>query len=177
MAYSSSSLSELELFSSLDSFVAFNAIDLFFVPADYVSAGHVLIIPTDRLVSVGSTMILLGVILPVGCFVSAGNYGLCCWFRVHAGRHTSPGGFISADRVFVYAVNTSFYAAELVCAGSIMFLLAELFLLVVTCLCCLNLVSAVLSLILLVGWSLPLVTQFLLVVSIPAGVSMYLLNE
>ncbi|GJV54868.1 hypothetical protein Tco_1455873, partial [Tanacetum coccineum] len=64
-----------------------------------------------------------------------------------------------------------------VCAGSIMFLLAELFLLEVTCLCCLNLVSAVLSLILLVGWSLPLVTQFLLVVSIPAGVSMYLLNE
>ncbi|GKD22818.1 hypothetical protein Tco_1224521 [Tanacetum coccineum] len=122
-------------------------------------------------------MILLGVILPAGCLVSAGSYGLCCWFRVHAGRHTSPGGFISADRVFVYAVNTSFYAAELVCAGSIMFLLAELFLLVVTCLCCLNLVSAVLSLILLVGWSLPLVTKFLLVVSIPAGVSMYLLNE
>ncbi|GJR56048.1 hypothetical protein Tco_1406569 [Tanacetum coccineum] len=42
------------------------------------------------------------------------------------------------------------------------FLLADLFLLVVTCFCCLNLVSAVLSLILLVGWSLPLVTQFLL---------------
>ncbi|GJV34584.1 putative ribonuclease H-like domain-containing protein [Tanacetum coccineum] len=95
------------------------------------------------LVSADSTMILLGVILPAGCLVSA----------------------------VVYAVNTSFYAAELVCAGSIMFLLAELFLLVVTCLCCLNLVSAVLSLILLVGWSLPLVTQFLLVVSIPAGVS------
>ncbi|GJT19530.1 putative ribonuclease H-like domain-containing protein [Tanacetum coccineum] len=94
------------------------------------------------LVSAGSTMILLGVILPAGCLVSAGSYGLCCWFRVHAGRHTSPGGFISADGVFVYAVNTSFYAAELVCAGSIMFLLAELFLLVVTCLCCLNLVSA-----------------------------------
>ncbi|GJW05825.1 putative ribonuclease H-like domain-containing protein [Tanacetum coccineum] len=84
------------------------------------------------LVSAGSTMILLGVILPAGCLVSAGSYGLCCWFRVHAGRHTSPGGFISADRVFVYAVNTSFYAAELVCAGSIMFLLAELFLLVVS---------------------------------------------
>ncbi|GKA72498.1 hypothetical protein Tco_0778714 [Tanacetum coccineum] len=79
--------------------------------------------------------------------------------------------------IVVYAVNTSFYAAELVCAGSFMFLLAELFLLVVTCLCCLLLVSAVLSLILLVGWSLPLVTQFLLVVSIPAGVSMHLLNE
>ncbi|GJY09580.1 hypothetical protein Tco_0377765 [Tanacetum coccineum] len=37
------------------------------------------------LVSAGSTMILLGVILPAGCFVSAGSYGLCCWFRVHAG--------------------------------------------------------------------------------------------
>ncbi|GKC65276.1 hypothetical protein Tco_1097874 [Tanacetum coccineum] len=100
---------------------------------------------------------------------SAGNYGLCCWFRVHAGRHTSPGGFISADRVCISA-------AGLVSAGSIMFLLAELILLVVTCLCCLNLVFAVLSLILLVGWSLPLVTQFLLVVSIPAGVLMNLLN-
>ncbi|GKC46732.1 hypothetical protein Tco_1064454 [Tanacetum coccineum] len=89
--------------------------------------------------------------------------------------------FLLADYIHaagvVYAVNTSFYAAQLVCAGSIMFLLAELFLLVVTCLCCLNLVSAVLSLILLVGWSLPLITTFLLVVSIPAGVSMYLLNE
>ncbi|GJR07086.1 putative ribonuclease H-like domain-containing protein [Tanacetum coccineum] len=78
---------------------------------------------------------------------------------------------------FVYAVNTSFYADELVCAGSIMFLLADLFLLVVTCFCCLNLVSAVLSLILLAGWSLPLVTSFLLVVSNHAGVTMYLLPE
>ncbi|GJW34202.1 hypothetical protein Tco_0054234 [Tanacetum coccineum] len=92
------------------------------------------------------------------------------------GRHTSAGGFISADRVcvpavcmvsaigclfllaeyiyaagVVYAVNTSIYAAEMVCAGSIMSLLADLFLLVVTCFCCLNLVSAVHSLILLVG--------------------------
>ncbi|GKE44126.1 hypothetical protein Tco_1471410, partial [Tanacetum coccineum] len=58
------------------------------------------------LVSAGSTMILLGVILPAGCFVSAGSYGLCCWFRVHAGRHTSPGGFISADRVCIPAVCT-----------------------------------------------------------------------
>ncbi|GJS16897.1 putative ribonuclease H-like domain-containing protein [Tanacetum coccineum] len=71
--------------------------------------------------------------------------GLCFGIRVQAGRqYFSVGKFIAADRVFVYAVNTSFYAAELVCAGSIMFLLAEL---------------------------------FLLVVSIPAGVSMYLLNE
>ncbi|GJW16475.1 hypothetical protein Tco_0020608 [Tanacetum coccineum] len=29
------------------------------------------------LVSAGSTMILLVVILPAGCFVSAGSYGLC----------------------------------------------------------------------------------------------------
>ncbi|GKG22296.1 hypothetical protein Tco_0387599 [Tanacetum coccineum] len=58
------------------------------------------------LVSVGSTMILLGVILPAGCLVSAGSYGLCCWFRVHAGRHTSPGEFISADRVCLPAVCT-----------------------------------------------------------------------
>ncbi|GKF37555.1 hypothetical protein Tco_0114313, partial [Tanacetum coccineum] len=33
----------------------------------------------------------------------------------------------------VTAVNTSIYAAELVCASSIMFLLADLFLLAVTC--------------------------------------------
>ncbi|GJZ54364.1 hypothetical protein Tco_0609249, partial [Tanacetum coccineum] len=31
-------------------------------------------------------------------------YGLCCWFRVHAGGPTSAGGFISADRVYVPAV-------------------------------------------------------------------------
>ncbi|GKC66339.1 hypothetical protein Tco_1098937, partial [Tanacetum coccineum] len=51
------------------------------------------------LVFAGSTMILLVVILHTGCFVSAGGYGLCCWFRVHAGRHTFAGGFISTDRV------------------------------------------------------------------------------
>ncbi|GKG28541.1 hypothetical protein Tco_0406868, partial [Tanacetum coccineum] len=45
------------------------------------------------LISAGSTMILLVVILSAGCFVSAGSYGLCCWFRVHAGGHTSAGGF------------------------------------------------------------------------------------
>ncbi|GJV03169.1 hypothetical protein Tco_1336738 [Tanacetum coccineum] len=77
----------------------------------------------------------------------------------------------------VYAVYTSIYAVELVCAGSFMFLLADLFLLVVTCFCCLNLVSAVLSLILLAGWSLPLVNSFLLVVSNHAGVTIYLLPE
>ncbi|GKC95959.1 hypothetical protein Tco_1161401 [Tanacetum coccineum] len=139
------------------------------------------------LVSAGSTMILLGVILPARCLVSAGSYGLCFVYAVNTSFSATElvcagsimfllAEYIHADGA-VYTVNTSFYAAELVCAGSIMFLLAELFLLVVTCFCCLNLVSVVLSLILLVGWSLPLVTHFLMVVSISAGVSMYLLNE
>ncbi|GJS63957.1 putative ribonuclease H-like domain-containing protein [Tanacetum coccineum] len=48
--------------------------------------------------SAGSTMFLLVVIISAGCFISAGSYGLCCWVRVHAGGHTSAGGFISADK-------------------------------------------------------------------------------
>ncbi|GJW64243.1 putative ribonuclease H-like domain-containing protein [Tanacetum coccineum] len=59
----------------------------------------------DRLISAGSTMILLVVILSAGCFISAGSYGLCCWFRVHAGGHTFAGGFISADRMCIPAVS------------------------------------------------------------------------
>ncbi|GJS02857.1 hypothetical protein Tco_0319365 [Tanacetum coccineum] len=104
------------------------------------------------------------VCVPAVCMVSA----VGCLFLL--------AEYIHAAGV-VYAAYTSIYAAELVCAGSIMFLLADLFLLVVTCFCCLNLVSAVLSLILLAGWSLPLVTSFLLVVSNHAGVTMYLLPE
>ncbi|GJW49729.1 putative ribonuclease H-like domain-containing protein [Tanacetum coccineum] len=72
----------------------------------------VVIFPAGRLVSAGftlfgwidgcagCTMVLLVVIVPAGFFVPAGSYGLCCWFRVHAGKHTSAGRFISADRVF-----------------------------------------------------------------------------
>nr|GEY58304.1 hypothetical protein [Tanacetum cinerariifolium] len=48
--------------------------------------------------------------------------------RVHAGRHTSAGGFISTGGD-VYAVKSSVQTVELVCAGSIMFLLVDLFLL------------------------------------------------
>ncbi|GKF41688.1 hypothetical protein Tco_0125030, partial [Tanacetum coccineum] len=59
------------------------------------------ILSAERLVTAGRTMVLLVVILPAGCFVSAGSYGLCCWFRVHAGGHTSAGGFISANRLFM----------------------------------------------------------------------------
>ncbi|GKE13047.1 hypothetical protein Tco_1416598, partial [Tanacetum coccineum] len=47
-----------------------------------------------------------------------GSYGLCCWFHVHAGGHTSAGGFISADGVCVPAVC-------LVSAVGCLFLLAE----------------------------------------------------
>ncbi|GJT85063.1 putative ribonuclease H-like domain-containing protein [Tanacetum coccineum] len=61
-------------------------------------------------------------------------------------------------------------AGRLVSAGCTMFLLVV----ILSAGCS---VSAVLSLILLVGWSLPLVTWFLLVVSILAGVIMYLLPE
>ncbi|GJT41380.1 hypothetical protein Tco_0941245 [Tanacetum coccineum] len=71
-----------------------------------------------RLVSADSTMILLVAILPAGCFVSAGSYGLCCWFRVHAGGHISAGGFISADRVCDIVVGWSIPLVTLVSAGS-----------------------------------------------------------
>ncbi|GJR80718.1 putative ribonuclease H-like domain-containing protein [Tanacetum coccineum] len=87
----------------------------------------IVILSAGRLVSAGRTMVLLVVILSAGCSVSAGSYGFCCCFRVHDGGHTSA---------VVYAANTSIHAAGLVCAGGIMFLLADLFLLVVTCFCC-----------------------------------------
>ncbi|GJR69290.1 hypothetical protein Tco_0015355 [Tanacetum coccineum] len=83
-------------------------------------------------------MVSACLILPAGCFVSAGSYGLCCWFRVHAGGHTSAGGFISV-KGFVYAANTSIHAAGLGCAGSIMFLLADLFLCLHGFCCCMTL--------------------------------------
>ncbi|GKF78055.1 hypothetical protein Tco_0230525, partial [Tanacetum coccineum] len=40
------------------------------------------------LVSAGSTMILLVVILPAGCVVSAGSYGLCWVVSNHAGLNS-----------------------------------------------------------------------------------------
>nr|GEZ97148.1 hypothetical protein [Tanacetum cinerariifolium] len=86
------------------------------------------ILPADRMVFAGRSMFLLVVIIPARCFVPAGSYGLCWWLRVHAGRHTSAGGFISTGGV-VYAVKASVQTAELVCAGSIMFQLVDLFLL------------------------------------------------
>ncbi|GKE84538.1 hypothetical protein Tco_1558280 [Tanacetum coccineum] len=80
-------------------------------------------------------MVLLVVILSAGRLVSAGRtIVLLLWIML---------------LIVVYAANTSIHAAALVCAGSFMVLLADLFLLIVTCFCCLNLVSVVLSLILL----------------------------
>ncbi|GJW41263.1 putative ribonuclease H-like domain-containing protein [Tanacetum coccineum] len=105
----------------------------FFLLTGLVSAGRtmvllVVILSAGRLVSAGSTMILLVVIVPAGCFVSAGcMFLLSAWFLLAEYIHAAGA---------VYAANTSIHAAGLVCAGSIMFLLADLFLLVVTCFCC-----------------------------------------
>ncbi|GKE86049.1 putative ribonuclease H-like domain-containing protein, partial [Tanacetum coccineum] len=68
--------------------------------------------------------------------------GWWIWVCVRAVCMVSAVGwlFLLAEYIhaagIVYAVITSIYAGELVCAGSIMFLLAALFLLVVTCFCC-----------------------------------------
>ncbi|GKA12970.1 ribonuclease H-like domain-containing protein [Tanacetum coccineum] len=73
--------------------------------------------------SAGRTLFLLVVIISAGCFLSAGSYGLCCWFRVHADGHTSAGGFISADGVCVPAFDIAGWlvsaTSHLVSAGSI----------------------------------------------------------
>ncbi|GJX17044.1 hypothetical protein Tco_0217876 [Tanacetum coccineum] len=69
--------------------------------------------------SAGSTMFLLVVIISAGCFISAGSYGLCCWVRVHAGGHTSAGGFISADKGLDIAGWLVSATSHLVSAGSI----------------------------------------------------------
>nr|GFB22866.1 putative ribonuclease H-like domain-containing protein [Tanacetum cinerariifolium] len=60
-----------------------------------VHIGMLYILPADKMVSAGRSMFLLVVIIPTGCFVPAGRYGLCWWLRVPAGRHTSAGRFIS----------------------------------------------------------------------------------
>ncbi|GKC40423.1 hypothetical protein Tco_1052807 [Tanacetum coccineum] len=110
---------------------------------------------------------LLVVILLAGCFVSAG-----CVFLLFA-------WFLLLVDSFCW-LNT-FMLLELFMLSIHLFMLLNWFVLfdiagwLVSATS--HLVSAVLSLILLVGWSLPLVTQFLLVVSNPAGVTMYLLNE
>ncbi|GKA44959.1 hypothetical protein Tco_0737755, partial [Tanacetum coccineum] len=79
----------------------------------------------------GRTMILLVVILSAGRLVSAGR----ALFLMVAMDYAAGSVYTLVDPFlligFVYAVYTSIYAVELVCAGSIMFLLANLLLLVV----------------------------------------------
>ncbi|GJS52469.1 hypothetical protein Tco_0625831 [Tanacetum coccineum] len=87
----------------------------------------VVILSAGRLVSAGCTMFLLVVILSAGRLVSAGRTMVLLVVILSAGCSVSA---------VVYAANTSIHAAGLVCAGGIMFLLADLFLLVVTCFCC-----------------------------------------
>nr|GFC28578.1 hypothetical protein [Tanacetum cinerariifolium] len=120
------------------------------------------------MVSAGRSMFLLVVIIPAGCFVPAGSYGLCWWLRVPAGRHTSAGGFIST--------------------GGCVFLLFSWFLLIVDSFCWLD-TFMLLALFMLskhlfkllncwsvsTGRFLLVVTQFLLLVSNHAGIIMYLL--
>ncbi|GKF79708.1 hypothetical protein Tco_0235276, partial [Tanacetum coccineum] len=81
----------------------------------------VVILPAKSLVSAGSSMFLLNT---SACgFISADRMG------VPAGLHGSTVGclFLLTEYIhaagIIYAVNTSIYTAELVYAGSIMFLL------------------------------------------------------
>ncbi|GJT56737.1 hypothetical protein Tco_0991791 [Tanacetum coccineum] len=124
-------------------------------------ASAAIFLSAGRLVSAGSTMILLVVLLPAGCLVSAvilpvernamdyaadsvymlvGILLLVDSFLLIRCMFLLSSWFLLAEYVHaagaVYAANTSIHAAGLVCAGSIMFLLADFFLLVVTCFCC-----------------------------------------
>ncbi|GKD62944.1 hypothetical protein Tco_1305052 [Tanacetum coccineum] len=98
-------------------------------------------------------MILLVVILLAGCLVSAGSIMFLLVVILPVGYFISAGSTL----ILLYHVSAGCFIS----AGSNLFLLSQLGF----------------CLILLVGWSLPLVTSFLLVVSNHADVTMYLLNE
>ncbi|GKB69788.1 hypothetical protein Tco_0931200 [Tanacetum coccineum] len=106
------------------------------------------ILSAGRLVSAGRTMVLLVVILSAGRLVSAGRTMVLLVVMDYAtdSVYLLVGIILLVDSFLliesVYAANTSIYAAELVYAGSIKFLLANLFLLVVTCFCCAQFVIA-----------------------------------
>ncbi|GJT74952.1 putative ribonuclease H-like domain-containing protein [Tanacetum coccineum] len=99
--------------------------------SQYVAAASVV----HRLVSAGSTLILLIDILSADRLVSAGSTMILLaglrWMCVPAVFMVSAVGylFLLAEYIHaagvVYAVNTSIYAAKLFCAGSIMFLLSD----------------------------------------------------
>ncbi|GKA48344.1 putative ribonuclease H-like domain-containing protein [Tanacetum coccineum] len=107
--------------------------------AEYVAAAsccaQVVYLPARRMVSAGCTMVLLVVILPAGRLIAWGrvDYAAVSVYMLVAQTSAVDSFLLKA---FVYAANTSIHAAGLVCARSIMFLLADLFLLAVTCFCC-----------------------------------------
>ncbi|GJR86452.1 hypothetical protein Tco_0210463 [Tanacetum coccineum] len=62
-------------------------------------------VSAGRLVSAGRNMVSAGRLILSAGIVLLVSYGLCLLIpSIHAGGHTSAGGFISADRVFVPAV-------------------------------------------------------------------------
>ncbi|GJS12132.1 ribonuclease H-like domain-containing protein [Tanacetum coccineum] len=140
----------------------------------------VVILSAGRLVSAGCTMFLAGSFsfcLTIGfcCFISAGTIGLCGLYYVMMSHYRSAGsypflsgGFFVLMVVFIYAERV--YVSCLLCmvpwmkfihaAGVVYAAYTSIYA-----------AGWCVSLILLVGWSMPLVTWILLVVSIPAGVT------
>ncbi|GJY83311.1 putative ribonuclease H-like domain-containing protein [Tanacetum coccineum] len=126
----------------------------FFLLTGLVSAGRtmvllVVILSAGRLVSAGSTMVLLVAILSAGRLVSAGllyvsdgSYPFLVYFSLlYAWILLLEDSFcwhefIHAVELIMPAITSYSALIGLVCAVSIMFLLADLFLLVVTCFCC-----------------------------------------
>ncbi|GJY60514.1 putative ribonuclease H-like domain-containing protein [Tanacetum coccineum] len=135
-------------------------VDMMLVSAGCTMVLLVVILPAGRMVSAGWSMVLLVVIFPAARLVSAAmDYAadsvnmlvgilllvdpfllIGCMFLLTAGFLLLDDSFLLAEYIpaagVVYAVITSIHAAGLISAGGIMFLLADLFLLVVTCFYC-----------------------------------------
>ncbi|GJZ19721.1 putative reverse transcriptase domain-containing protein, partial [Tanacetum coccineum] len=152
--------------------------------ASLVSAGSsmfllVVILPAASLVSAGSSMFLLVVIPPAASLVSAvilpaGRMVSAGWSMVLLVVILPAGRMVSAGWSMVLLV-VIFPAARLVSAGCTMVLLVVIF-------PAARLVSAGCTMVLLVaivpaGFFVPAVTWFLLIVSNPAGGTMYLLPD
>ncbi|GJR57463.1 ribonuclease H-like domain-containing protein [Tanacetum coccineum] len=171
----------------------------FFLLTGLVSAGRtmvllVVILSAGRLVSAGRTMVLLVVILSAGRLVSAGRTMVLLVVILSAGRLVSAGRTMVLLVAMAYAADSVYMLVGILLLVDLclligcMFLLSAWFLLMDDSLYWLH-VYMLLELFmlpihlfmlldylkLLVGWSLPLVTSFLLVVSIPVVVTMYLL--
>ncbi|GJS33836.1 hypothetical protein Tco_0532218 [Tanacetum coccineum] len=99
------------------------------------------ILPADKyLVSAGRTKFCWTFGLLLSYYDSAGSYSFLLDALFPAVSTVELNSICSLNNIHaagvVYAANTSIHAAGLGCAASIMFLLADLFLLVVTCFCC-----------------------------------------